>query len=66
MVLNSASELETVLFAQPNTREQSSKMSGARLKTKSEIGERVFFSRLTRLDIDFEGKNRLFCSLWSK
>ena len=43
MVLNSASELETVLFAQPNTREQSSKMSGARLKTKSEIGERVFF-----------------------
>ena len=49
-------DFKTVLFAQSNTHEQSNKRSGARLKTKSETGERVFFSRLTRLDIDFEGK----------
>ena len=49
-------DFKTVLFAQSNTREQSSKRSGARLKTKSETGKRVFLPRLTRLDIDFEGK----------
>ena len=49
-------DFKTVLFAQSNTREQSGKRSGARLKTKSETGERVFSPRLTRLDIDFEGK----------
>ena len=45
-------DFKTVLFAQSNTHEQSNKRSGARLKTKSETGERVLFSRLTRLDID--------------
>ena len=49
-------DFKTVHFAQLNTHEQSGKRSGARLKTKSETGERFFFSRLTRLDIDFEGK----------
>ena len=49
-------DFKTVLLAQSNTREQSSKRSGARLKTKSETGKRVFLPRLTRLDIDFEGK----------
>ena len=36
------------IFAYSSKREQSSKRSGTRMKTESETGERLFFSRLTR------------------
>ena len=36
------------IFAYSSKREQSNKRSGTRVKTESETGERLFFSRLTR------------------
>ena len=60
-------DFKTLLFAQSSTREQSSKKVWSELENEErDWGETVFFCRLKRLDIDVEGKKRLFCSLWSK
>ena len=64
------------IFAYSSKREQSSKRSGTGMKTESETGERLFFSRLTRFArvrllrhalpiswVILRKKPRLFCSL---
>ena len=60
------------IFAYSNTREQSNKRSGTKLKNESETGERracearafreTLTPRFTDFFTDFEKKNRLFCS----
>ena len=56
-------DFKTLLFAQSSTREQSSEKVWSELENeKRDWGETVFFSRLKRLDIDFEGKKT---TVWS-
>ena len=54
-------DFKTVLFAQSSTREQTSKKVWSEAENEDrDWGETVSFSRLTRLDIDFEGKTDCF------